>query len=227
MAAKRTDDNRVMAQATLPEPKVWTAADLLAEFGPVPLYRIWHDPAPGTADEAAVIEIHERTKRCCELIDGVLLEKDMGSYESYLALFLGGCLSNFVRKKKLGFVIGADGMVRFAPGLIRFPDVSYFSWDRLPGRKIPRAAIWKVVPNLAVEVISRGNTKQEMRRKLRDYFAAGVELVWYVYPLKFQVVVYTSPTRHRIVKLGEELDGGDVIPGFTLSLDELFADEPE
>jgi len=202
----------------------WTAVDLAARFGPIPLSRIRSIPPPGTAREEDVVEIHDREDRLCELVDGVLVEKAMGTYEAYLALLLGRLLGNFVEEHYLGIVLGADGMMRLAPGLVRIPDVSFISWDRLPGRKVPRAAMAELAPDLAVEVISRGNTAQEMDRKLADYFAAGVRLVWYVYPVPRQVKVYSAPDRQVAVGEQETLTGGEVLPGFRLSLRELFAE---
>ena len=108
-----------MLQAAAKKRRAWTAADLLAEFGPVPLYRVVQDPAPGTADEAAAVEISVRTDRSCELIDGVLLEKAMGTYESLIAATIASLLGQFVREHKLGVVLGADCMLRLAPGQIR------------------------------------------------------------------------------------------------------------
>ena len=77
-----------MAAPTLPPPTQWTVADLLARFGPILISRIRTDPAPGTATEADVIEIHDREGRLYELVDGVLVEKAMGYHESYLACLL-------------------------------------------------------------------------------------------------------------------------------------------
>ena len=74
-----------------------------------------------------------------------------------------------------------------------------------------------------MEVISRGNTCEEMQRKLIDYFAAGVRLVWYVYPGTREVRVYESPEKYVNRSTHETLDGGDVLPGFQLSLAKLFA----
>ena len=61
-------------------------------------------------------------------------------------------------------------MIRLAPGLIRIPDVSFISWHRLPGRTIPHEAILSTAPDLAVEVLSPGNTQREMQAKLKEYF---------------------------------------------------------
>ena len=199
---------------TTAEPRIgtWTAVDLAARFGPIPLHRIRSNPPPGTAHEEDAIEIHDRENRLYELVDGVLVEKDMGTYEAYLAILLGRLLGNFVAEHNLGIVLGPDGMMRLAPGLVRIPDVSFISWDRLPGGRVPRAAIAALAPDLAVEVISRGNTPEEMRDKLAEYFAAGVRLVWYVYPVAREVVVYSSPDRHIVLGEQETLSGGEVLP---------------
>ena len=113
-----------------------------------------------------------------------------------------------------------------APGLIRIPDVAFLSIEKFPGGRFPRDAALPFAPDLAVEVISKGNTAKEMAEKLRDYFAAGSRLVWYVDPKKRQVEAFTSPDSSQIVKEDEKLDGGDVLPGFELSLNELFAEMP-
>ena len=130
-----------------------------------------------------------------------------------------------MRKNRLGIVLGEAGMMRLAPGLVRIPDVSFVSWDRLPERRVPREPIPDLVPDLAVEVISRHNTRQEMDRKLQDYFTAGVRLVWYVYHTpRREVWVYVSPTEYTVVREDETLDGGAVLPGFQLALADLFAE---
>ncbi len=204
-------------------PVVWTAVDLVERLGAIPLDRVRTNPPPGSATECDVTEIRDREKRLCELLDGTLLEKTMGSFESYLALYLGHLLTTFVSDNRLGIVLGADGMLRLAPGLVRIPDVSFISWDRLPSREFPREEIWRLAPDLAVEVISRGNTRQEMARKLADYFSAGVRLVWYVYPATCEVEVYEAADKCVKLTAQETLDGGQVLPGFRLPLATLFA----
>jgi Uma2 family endonuclease len=207
-------------------PTLWTLADLVAMFGPIPAHRIRFDPPPGLATEEDVQKILRREKRLYELVDSVLVEKDIGFYESYLAVMLATYLQNFVSRTKGGIVTGEAGMVRLAAGLVRIPDVAFISWDRLPGRRIPRKPIPDLAPNLAVEILSKGNTKQEMERKLQDYFAAGVELVWLVDPRLRTVTVYAAPNRKRVIRSHQVLDGGSVLPDSTLPLSKLFA-EPE
>jgi Uma2 family endonuclease len=214
-----------MSQATEYGIGGWTAADLVGRFGAIPLNRVVEEPPPGRATEQDVIDFDEHKDRLCELIDGALILKVADFYESYLTVQLGCMVMNCVQSNKLGIVLGTSGAIRLAPGLVRIPDTSFYSWDRLPGRRIPREAIPDLVPDLAVEVISAGNTPEEMDRKLRDYFAAGVRLVWYVYHTpRREVYVYVSPAEYSIVREGEMLDGGAVLPGFRVALAELFAE---
>jgi Uma2 family endonuclease len=213
-----------MAYGTEVDVGGWTAADLIVRFGAVPLSRVRHAPAPGTASERDVVEIHDREKRLYELVDGVLVEKTVGIYESYLGGLLLHLLWEFVEEHDLGVVLGADAMMRLAPGLVRIPDVSFMSWQRLPARNVPREAISSVMPELAVEVVSKSNTREEMQRKLVDYFTAGVRQVWYVYPALREVWVYLSPEQFRVLDEHKTIDGGDVLPGFRLELARLFAE---
>jgi Uma2 family endonuclease len=200
-----------------------TLADLLARLGGVPLDRIRFRPSPGTATVQDVIAILDHEGMICELIEGVLVEKAMGLKESTLAGFLLTLLNTFIIPRNLGLVTGEGGTMELAADLVRIPDVAFISWDRLPGRRIPSAPVPRLAPNLAVEVLSRSNTPGEMKAKRQDYFAAGVELVWEIDPEKRTVAVYTSPTTATTLGPADTLDGGPVLPGFTLPLADLFA----
>jgi Uma2 family endonuclease len=201
-----------------------TLADLMQRLGWVPLDRVMYHPHPGTATLADVIEHERRTGRLCELVDGVLVEKAMGYRESRLAALLIELLNAFVRVPNLGIVTGEQGTVELIPDLVRIPDVAFTSWNRMPGRREPTEPIPRLVPDLAVEVLSRSNTPGEMARKRQDYFDAGVALVWEVDPVGRTVTVYTTPTASTTLNVGDTLDGGTVLPGFTLPLAELFAE---
>ena len=202
-----------------------TIGDLLRRLGGIPAERVRLHPMPGTATEKDVVAALERENRPCELIEGTLVEKAMGYEESELALLIGTFLNNYVRPRKLGIVSGADGTMRLFPGLVRIPDVAFASWGRFPDRKRPRVPIPHLVPDLVVEVPSKGNTKSEMVKKLAEYFAAGVLLVWLVDHRKRIVRVYTAIDQSVVIKEGQTLDGGVVLPGFMLRLDELFAND--
>src|SRR4051794_6641452 len=200
-----------------------TVAELLEQIGDVAPHRVRLRPPPGKATEKDVLAIHARTQRLYELVDGVLVEKVMGYAESFLAMRIGRLLGNFVDDGDRGLVAGADGMTRLMPGLVRIPDVSFVSWEHLPSHEVPTDPIPDLVPDLAVEVLSEGNTEREMDRKLREYFLAGVRLVWLVDPATRTVRVYTAPD--HVVVLTEEqiLTGGDVLPGLALPVRTLFA----
>lgn len=201
-----------------------TIAELLERLDGIPPERVRLRPAPGTATEADILSADSRKERLCELVDGVLVEKPMGAIESMLAMILGIRIGQFVLDHNLGIVLGSDGIMRLIPGLIRGPDLSFISWDRLPGRVPPQDPIPTLAPDLAVEIISRSNTKREMDRKLREYFDSGVRLVWYVDPVPRTLSVYKTVTNQpSVLTQDDTVDGGDVLPGFILPLRELFA----
>src|SRR5262245_32081748 len=139
-----------------------TVADLLERLGRIPAHRVRLDPPPGQATEKDVIRIHDRENRLFELVDGVLVEKVMGMLESCLAADLVWMIRSFVDKGDEGLVAGADGMVRLLPGLVRIPDVAFISWQRVGWKEYPREPIPDLAPDLAVEVLSEGNTEEEM-----------------------------------------------------------------
>jgi Uma2 family endonuclease len=204
-------------------PTDWTLADMWTHLGEIPLERIRLYPLPGTATESDVLKAEGHTGRICELIDGVLVEKTMGYQESLLAVEIIHLMRSFLDGHDLGIVLGEAGTLRILPKQVRVPDVCFIAWERFPDRQLPPEPIPSLAPDLAIEVLSKGNTEGEMRRKLHDYFTAGVRLVWYIDPRTRSARSYTS--EHESVEIGEsqELSGGAVLPGFALSLRELFA----
>lgn len=209
-----------MATATEPT----TIADLLEGLGGIPARRVLFKPTPGTATEQDLIEIHARTHRPYELVDGTLVEKAVGYDESLLGFELAFALGVYVKAHDLGKAIGENTMIRLFPGLVRMPDAAFISWERYPRKKRRRAEIPTVAPDLVVEVFSKDNTRKEMQRKLEEYFRAGVRLVWYVDPVKRTVRVYTAVDRSTVLGEDDTLDGDDVLPGFTLSIRDWFAE---
>ena len=148
----------------------------------------------------------------------------MGYTESDLALILAGYLNAFIIPRNLGLLSGESGMMRLFPGLVRMPDLAFASWDRIPGRRRPNGPIAGFAPDLAIEVLSLSNTKKEMARKRREYFKAGVRLVWEVDPRARTVAVYEAPDQPNILEVGQTLDGGQVLIDFALPLADLFAE---
>ena len=204
-------------------PTAWTMADVQARLAGYPADRIRTYPAPGTATEQDLLEAEARSDRICELIDGTLVEKIMATNESMLALALAHFLQCYLDTNNLGALAGADGLLKILPGQIRAPDVSFIRWERLPGRGAFKPPIYALAPDLAIEILSKGNTEHEMDRKLRDYFEAGVLLVWYIEPKTRTARAYTSEQESTEIGPDGSLQGGEVLPGFELSLAKLFA----
>jgi Uma2 family endonuclease len=213
-----------MSYTTESPPAAVTLADMLRQLGNIPAERVRWNPLPGTATEEDVVEVENRENHLCELVDGVLVEKPMGMRESLLAGVLIELLRDFVVPRNLGLVTAPDGMLRLSRGLVRIPDVSFISWDRIPGRRVPTVPIPALAPDLAIEVLSPSNTPEEMARKLREYFEAGVRLAWFIDPVGRTVTVYTAAEQFEVFSEAETLKGEPVLPGFVLPLRELFAE---
>jgi Uma2 family endonuclease len=210
----------VAVKRRTPEPESF--ADVLHRLGDISPERI--GLPLGTATEEDVIRhLDGDNKRIYELVDGFLVEKDMGMRESMIALEVGRHLANYLDDRDLGIAFSTDGPIRIRRGRTRFPDTGFVSWDRLPGGEVPEDAILDAVPDLVVEVISKGNRPREMELKLRDYFRRGVQLAWYIYPKTQTAVAYTSPQSGTPIPKDGVLEGGKVLPGFRLPLKKVFA----
>ena len=202
-----------------------TVADLLGRLGGIPAERVRWSPIPGTATEQDVIDALEGPeKRLCELIDGVLVEKAVGSPESFLGGRLFRKVADHAEENDLGVVLPGDGPLELRAGNVRYPDVSFIPWDSFPNRMPPKdEKIWTVTPALAAEVLSASNTPAEMDRKLEDLFSTGCKLVWLIDPVSSTARIYTTPKRFKRIAITGVLDGGKVLPGFTLPLAKLLA----
>lgn len=210
----------IQFNSTAPE---WTPVDLLDRFGEIPLHRLVLNPPPGTATVEDAVRLNEsKGALLYELVDGTLVEKTMGAHEALLAAEFVYLLKAFMKDAQLGIVMGADGMMKLFPDQIRIPDVSFISWEHLKNSGFPEEPAPDMAPDLAVEVISKGNTTKEMDRKLVEYFQAGSKLVWYVYPKTKTVEVYTAPEQKMTLAETEVLTGVDVLPGLEIKLIDLF-----
>jgi Uma2 family endonuclease len=138
-------------------------------------------------------------------------------------------LERVVNDQRLGKVV-MEMLLRIdaARNVKRRPDLAFVSAARWPfGKHVPKAEAWDMVPDLAVEVVSKSNGAAEIVEKVRDYFQTGTRLVWVIYPSVRLVYVYTSETTVRILAEPADLDGGEVIPGFRVAINRLFGDEPD
>jgi Uma2 family endonuclease len=204
-----------------------TFKDFFRNLGGISPGRVRFTPPPGKATEADLIRLNEKKERLYELVDGTLVEKVMGLGEAGLAAELIFLLRSYLQGNDLGMLSAPDGPMRLFQGLVRLPDVAFIRWDRLPvPGEYPREPIGGLAPDLAVEILSPSNTRGEMKRKVREYFLAGVRLVWLIDPPKRTVTVHTSPDETRTLTEEQTLDGGDVLPGLALPLSQVFARVP-
>jgi len=164
-----------------------------------------------------------------EVVDDKVVElPPMGAYDVWLASELARHLGTFVSQHQLGSVV-SELLFDLGPTVRRKrrPDVAFVSYERWPRqRRVPRTEAWEVVPNLAIEVVSRSDRGDDIVDKVSEYFRVGVACVWIVFPSQEQVYIYESPSRVRILTRADELHGEPVLPHFRLPLTALF-DEVE
>lgn len=138
-----------------------------------------------------------------------------------IGIRLGRHLDTYVEEKGLGLVCNSQTTFRFVGQPNRLPDLSFVSRKRLPQRIDQNA---NFAPDLAVEVLSKGDDVSEVDKKILQYQRSGVSLVWIVHPVIQAVDVYRLKDGLRLQRLliDDELDGEDIIPGFRLKVSRLF-----
>lgn len=133
-------------------------------------------------------------------------------------------LHNFVRKHKLGRVVGNDSGVitERKPDTVRGPDVAYYSFQRVPPGRLRKRRYLDVVPELAVEVKSEFDRWSEINEKIAEYLLAGVLVVCVIDPDTDSVQVHVPNQPIRVVQSDEELTLPDLLPGFCVTVREFF-----
>ncbi len=107
------------------------------------------------------------------------------------------------------------------PDIVRAPDVAFVRADRLPPEE-EREKYLPLAPDLAVEVVSPGDRAGEINDKVMDYLDAGTRMVWVVHRRRRTITVFNPDRTARVLRESDELDGGDVLPGFRLAVAEIF-----
>jgi Uma2 family endonuclease len=162
-----------------------------------------------------------------ELIEGVLREvSPSSSKSSVIGARLLIAVGQFVLEHRLGYATNADGgyILSSNPHTVVVPDVGFYRRDRFPGG-MPERGFYPMPPDLAVEVISPTDERADMRQKQELYARAGVPLVWWVDPEARTVTVHQPGHEPRVLDASQTLDGGDVLPGFSLPVERIFAIE--
>lgn len=174
-----------------------------------------------TADEL-LRDYHEQR---CELIEGkVCLMSPTGFGHGAIEVRLAHLLTSFVTQHHLGLIVSGEvGFVlQREPDTVLAPDVAFVTRDSVEAvgvvdKYFPEA------PALAVEVVSPSDTAEAVDSKARRWLAAGTAAVWIVYPKGRSVTVYRSLENIRVLTEADELDGGDVLPGFKVTVSDIFA----
>lgn len=160
-----------------------------------------------------------------ELLDGRLVEViPAGGEASDVGFVIGFHLGSHVRPRRLGRLYNAEGGFVLFPGrdLVRAADVAFVRADRLPPRP-QRRGFLRLAPDLVVEVVSPSDRIADVVEKAMMWLDAGVRLVWVVDPDERSVTVYGPDRVPRGLGVGDELDGGAVLPDFRVAVAELFA----
>jgi len=136
---------------------------------------------------------------------------------------LDAILGHYIREHDLGAIFLAETGFLLArdPDTVRAPDIAFLRKERLGERKRGEA-FFPGAPDLAVEVVSPGDTLREVDEKVESWLAAGAAMVWVVNPKWRSVTVYRSPTDIKVLTANYELDGQDVVPGFRCRVGDIF-----
>jgi Uma2 family endonuclease len=162
-----------------------------------------------------------RDGRKYELVDGEIRVSPTGARHGQVCVNLVVALTNFARERGLGQVLESSTGFRLVSGNVRSPDVSFIAAKRLGGRPLPDD-FSELPPDLAVEVLSPSERPRHVLDKVGEYLEAGVRLVWVIDPQKAKAVVYTSLSDVTELTGNDELDGGEVLPGFRCRLTEIL-----
>ena len=159
-----------------------------------------------------------------ELVKGEL--RRMSPSGSEHAVIIGRLtmrLGQHIEANDLGVYFGAEAGFKIDsdPDTVRAPDVAFVSRGRVPESGIPKN-FWSGAPDLAVEVVSPGDTFNEVEEKVEQWLNAGARAVWVVNPKRRGVTVYRSMTEVTHLSEADELDGGEVVPGFHCKVAEIF-----
>lgn len=175
---------------------------------------------PMTAEELLKTNIpNKRT----ELVRGVLIVREpSGGHHGSVAMNLAIQLGIHVQRTGAGQLFAAEtGFTLFrGPDTVRAPDVAFVSRDRLP-HPIP-SGFPELAPDLVVEVLSPGDRAGETLAKIGDWLQAGARLVWVIDPARRIARVYRQDSTQSTITDQSQLDGEDVLPGFSCELGTIF-----
>jgi len=151
-----------------------------------------------------------------ELVRGELrMMAPAGSEHGAIIMNLAYLLASHVRQQGLGVVFGAETgfVLARGPDVVRGADVAFVRANRIPASGMPKK-FWEGAPDLAVEVISPGDSLEEVEEKVDDYLNAATPLVWVVNPRRRTITIHRPGRDPQVLREADTLTGEDVIPGF-------------
>ncbi len=157
-----------------------------------------------------------------ELAGGRIVEWDVTNLlHAFFITTLAGILRGFVLEHRLGLVVSADPLVRVLDSQhdARGPDVAFYARGRIPTDLT--TASTATAPDLVIEVLSPSDPASEVQQKVHDWLRAGVRLLWYVDPVIGLTAVHHAGAVAYVPK-EDPLDGADVVPGFSIRLQDVF-----
>jgi Uma2 family endonuclease len=160
-----------------------------------------------------------------ELVKGELRRmKHAGNVHGRVTMSFAWRLARYVDENQLGTAYAAETGFRLAsdPDTVRAPDVAFASRARVEAVGEVEG-FWPEAPDLAVEVVSPGDSYAEVEEKVFDWLEAGTRTVVVVNPRQRSATVYKSPSDITALAEGDVLDGGEIVPGFDLAVREIFA----
>jgi len=158
----------------------------------------------------------------CELVRGELVMMNpTGSYHGGIENTIALQLTTHVRKKGLGKVFSADTGFQLDENTVRCPDVSFVHTERVPPS--PPEGFFPGPPDLAVEIRSPHDKVSDILAKIGSYLEYGVKIVWDVDPASKTVAVYDATGAVKLFHEGETVTEESLLPGFLITVDEIFA----
>ena len=177
--------------------------------------------SPITAEE--LFEFPDDGGRC-ELVKGEIIRMaPTGAEHGVVTARIGHLVQEYANKHGLGLCCGAETgfILERDPDTVRAPDAAVVLASRVPASGVP-VGYWPFAPDLAVEVISPSDRLADVHVKIAEYFAAGTRLVWLAEPETRMVHVYRSQQQVEVLGTEDDLEGGDVLPGFQCPVRRLF-----
>jgi Uma2 family endonuclease len=159
-----------------------------------------------------------------ELVKGELRKMSpSGSEHGAIIINISLLLAQYVKANGLGVCFGAETGFKIAsdPDTVRAPDVAFVRRERIPESGIPKK-FWSGAPDLAVEVLSPGDSRSEVKEKVEDWLASGARAVWVIDPKRRAVAIYRSTADVTRLSEADVLEGGEDVLGFRCKVSEIF-----